>query len=86
MSNQERRYAFAGIIIRDREHSAEAVQKVLTEYGGLIQGRMGLPNLEDGDLSIITVILHATTDEIGALSGRLGRIPGVSIKTGINKS
>ena len=85
MSGNQRRYAFAGIIIEDREKSAPEVQKILTEYSSLIAGRMGIPNLEDGQLSIITVILHATTDEVGALSGKIGRIPGVSIKTGISK-
>ena len=85
MSENQRRYAFAGIIIEDRERSAPEVQKILTEYSSLIEGRMGIPHLDGGDLSIITVILHATTDEIGALSGKIGRIPGVSIKTGISK-
>ena len=86
MSDQKRRYAFAGIIIEDREQSAAQVQKILSEHSSIITGRMGIPNLENGSLSIITVILHATTDEIGALSGKLGRIPGVSIKTGISRS
>ena len=85
MSNN-RRYAFAGIIIEDRERAAAEVQKVLSEYSGIISGRMGLPNLEDGKISIITVILHATTDEIGALSGKIGRIAGASVKTGISKA
>ncbi|MBI9108829.1 MAG: CopG family transcriptional regulator [Spirochaetales bacterium] len=85
MSDQNRRYAFAGIIIEDRQRSAALVQKILSEQSSIISGRMGIPNLEDGSLSIITVILHATTDEIGALSGKIGRIPGVSIKTGISK-
>ena len=85
MSGQERRYAFAGIIIEDRENSAPLVQKILSEYSSIITGRMGIPNLEEGGLSIITVILHASTDEIGALSGKIGRIPGVSIKTGISR-
>lgn len=86
MSEQKRRYAFAGIIIENRERSASDVQKILSEYSSIISGRMGIPNLENGALSIITIILHATTDEIGALSGKIGSIPGVSIKTGISKS
>lgn len=85
MNNADRRYAFAGIIVEDRKKSASAVQKILSEHSSLIIGRMGIPNLEDGNLSIITVILNASTDEIGALSGKIGRIPGVSIKTGISK-
>jgi len=86
MSSQEKRYAFAGIIIENRDQSAQLVQKTLSEYSSLISGRMGLPNLEDGNLSIITIIIHATTDEIGALTGKLGRIHGVSVKSGISKS
>ena len=84
MSENQKRYAFAGIIIEDRVVAPE-VQKILSEYSSLISGRMGIPNLEDGKLSIITIILHATTDEIGALSGKIGRLDGVSIKTGISK-
>ena len=86
MSNSSKRYAFAGIIIEDRELAAGRVQQVLSEFSSIISGRMGLPNLEKGKISIITVILHADTDEIGALSGKIGRIPGVSIKTGISKA
>lgn len=85
MSNQDKRYAFTGIIIENREQSAAQVQKILSEYSSLISGRMGLPNLDNGDLSIITIILHATTDEIGAFTGKLGRLNGVSVKTGISK-
>ena len=86
MSSQNKRYAFAGIIIEDRQKNAGLVQSILSEYASIISGRMGIPNLDHGTLSIITLILHASTDEIGAFSGKIGRIDGVSIKTGISKS
>jgi putative iron-only hydrogenase system regulator len=86
MSSQSKRYAFAGIIIEDREKNAGPVQSILTEYSSIISGRMGIPNLDHGNLSIITLILYATTDEIGAFSGKIGKIDGVSVKTGISKS
>ncbi|MDC7124514.1 MAG: CopG family transcriptional regulator [Spirochaetales bacterium] len=86
MNNEERRYAFAGIIIEDRQKSASAVQEILSEHSSIISGRMGIPNLDQKSLSIITLILYASTDEIGAFSGKIGRLSGVSIKTGISKS
>jgi aspartate ammonia-lyase len=46
---------------------------------------MGLPRLQDGTLSIITLIVRATTDELGALTGRLGSLPGVSVKSALAK-
>ena len=85
MNNVERRFAFAGILIEDRGRSARDVHSILSEYSHLIRGRMGIPNL-DNNLSVITLILYATTDEIGALSGKIGRLQGVSIKTGISKN
>jgi nitrate reductase NapAB chaperone NapD len=34
---------------------------------------------------IIALIVHATTDEIGALTGKLGNLPGVSVKASLTK-
>ena len=50
------------------------------EYGGYIIGRMGLPYRERG-VNIISVVLDAPQDKIAALSGKIGRLPGVSAKT-----
>ncbi len=86
MSLSEKRYAFTGIIIQEREKSASAVQQIISEFSTIIMGRMGLPNIDTGKLSIITLILHANTDEIGAFTGKLGRIDGVTVKTGISKT
>ena len=48
--------------------------------GGAIIGRMGLPYRERG-VNIISVVLDAPQDKIAALSGKIGRLPGVSAKT-----
>lgn len=48
--------------------------------GGYIIGRMGLPYRERG-VNIISVVLDAPQDKIAALSGKIGRLPGVSAKT-----
>ena len=64
---------------------APAVQRILSEYGHLVCGRMGLPHLENDTLSVITLIVRADTDELGALTGKLGRISGVSVKSALSK-
>jgi putative iron-only hydrogenase system regulator len=80
----EKRLGFVGIVIESRKKSAPEVNKVLTEYGDLISGRMGIPHLKH-DNSVIVIIVDATTDELGALTGKLGKIEGISVKSGLSK-
>jgi len=80
-----KRLGFVGIIIQDRKISAGLVNTILSEFGQIIIGRMGIPHLKD-QRSIITLIVEATTDELGALTGKLGKIPGVSVKSGLGKT
>ncbi len=79
-----KRLGFVGIILEDRRQSAQEVNRVLTEFGDLSVGRMGVPHARDGQ-SVIVLIVDATTDEIGSLTGRLGKIPGVSVKSALGK-
>lgn len=72
------RIATIGIIVSDKD-SVERLNGVLHDYGQWIIGRMGLPYREKG-VSIISVALDAPQEEISALSGKLGMIPGVSAK------
>ena len=80
----ENRLGFVGIILEDRAVSAPAVNKVLAEFGEEILARMGLPHVR-GSHAVITLIVDASTDRIGALTGRLGEIPGVSVKSACAK-
>ena len=75
----ETRVALIGIIV-EQESSAAALNALLHEYGGYIIGRMGLPYRERG-VNIISVVLDAPQDAISALSGKIGRLEGVSAKT-----
>jgi len=81
----EKRLGFVGIIISDRKRSAEKVNKILSEYGERIVGRMGMPYNRRG-CAVITLIVDATTDEIGSLTGQLGAITGVAVKSACAKS
>ena len=77
------RIAIIGIIVENTER-ADDINQILHEYGSFIVGRMGIPYRER-KLSVISVVIDATTDIIGALSGKLGMIEGVSVKTVYSK-
>jgi putative iron-only hydrogenase system regulator len=72
------------IIVKKRAMVAPHVNDVLTQFGDIIVGRMGLPH-HSRDLNIITLIVDATTDEIGALTGKLGLIKDVTVKSTLAK-
>lgn len=84
MNNQDKRLGFVGIIIENREISAPAVNNVLHSFSAFILARTGLPNAK-GTASVITLVVDITTDQLGVLTGNLGNIPGVSVKSGLAK-
>ena len=72
------RVALISFIVEQAD-SVEALNRILHEYGAYIIGRMGLPYQKRG-ISIISIAVDAPADIISALSGKLGRLPGVSSK------
>lgn len=81
----DKRLGFVGIIIEDRNKNVGNVNEVLSEHAAIIAGRMGIPYKEK-DCSVITVIVDATTDELGRLTGKLGQLEGVSVKSALSKN
>lgn len=79
---KERRISVVGIIVTNREESADKVNEILSRYGHYIIGRMGIPYREKG-ISVMALIVDASTDELGALTGQLGSIPGVKVKSAV---
>ena len=73
------RIAIMGIIVEDPE-SVEALNELLHEYRDHIFGRMAGPYRERG-VSVISVPLDAPQDVTSALAGKVGSLPGVSVKT-----
>lgn len=74
----EEKIAIIGLFIRDKE-SVNEVNELLHKFSDKIIGRMGIPYREES-LSIISVIVKASGDEISALSGSIGRLNGVTVK------
>ena len=75
----ETRVGVVAIIVEDSDSVAE-VNRILHEYAIHIIGRMGIPHRER-KINIISVVVDAPHDEISALSGKIGRLKGVSTKT-----
>lgn len=73
------RVAIMGIIVEDPD-SVGILNSVLHEYGTYIIGRMGIPYKEKG-ISIISIAIDAPQEVISALSGKIGNLAGVSVKT-----
>ncbi len=74
----ETRVAVIGIIVENTE-SAEKSNSILHEYAQYILGRMGVPYQKRG-ISVISIIIDAPQPVISALSGKLGKLEGVSTK------
>ena len=75
----ETRIAVMSIIV-EQPDSVPAVNELLHSYASCILGRMGIPYRERR-LCLISIALDAPQDQISALAGKLGKLPGVSIKT-----
>ena len=80
-----KRFGFVGITIDKEITTGVEVQKVLTNYSDLIVGRMGIPGVNNTSMSVITLIVNTSTDELGALTGKLGKLNGVHVKSGLCK-
>jgi len=74
----ERRLGVVGIVLEDRKKAAPRVNQILSEHGEIIAGRMGLP-YRGRKVSVIALIVDGNTDELGAMTGRLGALPGVRV-------
>ena len=75
----ETRVALIGIIVEDPD-AAEPLNELLHQYGEFIIGRMGLP-YKTRKINIVSIALDAPQDTISSLAGKLGNLPGVSVKT-----
>jgi putative iron-only hydrogenase system regulator len=82
----EKQVGVVAVIIKDRKMASPKVNEVLSQYGEMVIGRMGLP-YHERNIHIVTLIVDGSTDEIGAMTGKLGIIPGVVVKsTLVNKN
>ena len=84
MCDTSKRLGFIGILVEDM-NSVEKVNEALSAHSKLIVGRMGIPYRDRG-VSVISLVVDGTNDEVSALTGTLGRIPGISVKSMLEKA
>ena len=83
MTEQETRLAIIAIVVEDSGSVVE-LNALLHEYSAYIIGRMGIP-YPARSVSLISVAIDAPGETISALTGKLGRLPGLSVKTAYSK-
>lgn len=79
------RLGVVGVFVYESGQTA-AVNQILAAFSHNIRGRLGVPHVEsDPPISVIAIIFEGSTDELGALTGKLGRIPGIEAKSLVSK-
>ena len=77
-----KRIGVIGIVIENPKSCVEKVNSIISAYSHLIIGRMGIPKKEH-NVGVISLIIEGNTDEIGSLTGKLGNIPNVTVKSAL---
>jgi putative iron-only hydrogenase system regulator len=70
----------AVIILISGEGDIKKINSIISEHSELILGRQGIP-LRDRATNVISLIVEGNTDHIGSLTGKLGRLTGVKVKS-----
>jgi len=78
----EKRIGTALIIVEETTN-VHRLNEIISDHGAIILGRQGLPI---DDVRIISLILHGTTDEISSLTGQIGKLSGIQIKSALAKN
>ena len=75
----EKRIGGVILVVTD-EVDIRRVNSIISDHSEMILGRQGIP-LRDRSTNVISLVLEGNTDRIGSLTGKLGRIPGVKVKS-----
>lgn len=72
----------AVIIVLNDQVDIQQVNAIISDHSEMILGRQGIP-LRDRSTNVISLVLEGNTDRIGSLTGKLGRIPGVKVRSAL---
>ncbi len=78
----EARIGVVGIVLDNPQNDAQKVNAVLSKYSDIIKGRMGLP-FSEHNISVISLVVSGDTNRVGALTGTLGQMDGVTVKSAL---
>ena len=79
----ESRIGTVGIVVDDQE-STPQINAILHQYADIIVGRLGIPYRSRG-VSVIVLVVDGSMDAISGMTGRIGKIRGVSVKAAVSR-
>ena len=79
-----KKVAVISAILEEPDKCQQAFNEVISNFKGIIKGRMGIP-LDKENVSVISIVTIGEMDVINSLTGKLGNIPHVLVKTSISK-
>lgn len=79
----DKRIGVVGIVVEDISNASK-VNTILHDYANIVVGRMGIP-YKDRGISIISIIVDGSMDQISAMTGKLGKLDSISVKTALTK-
>lgn len=77
-----KRIGVVGIVIDEPKQVSDRVNAIISSHQHMVIGRMGIPR-PDEHVGVIALIIEGTTDEVGSLTGKLGSLPGVTVKSAL---
>lgn len=80
-----KRIGVIGIVITNPHAVSAEVQNILSDFADIIVGRMGVP-IREHNIGTLSVIVNGPTERISALTGRLGRLNGVNVKSALTST
>lgn len=80
----EKKIGVVGVILESPAETQMRFNEIVSEFRPIIKGRTGIPFDQHG-ISVVTIIVMGTVDEINSFTGKLGHLKHVSVKTSISK-
>lgn len=78
-----KKIAVIGAVLENPHETQKKFNEIISDFKVIVKGRMGIP-FEEADVAVISVTVLGHVDEINALTGKLGNLPHVSVKTAIS--
>lgn len=78
-----KRIAVVAAVLEEPKQCQQTFNNIVASFNGVIKGRMGIP-MDEHKISVISLTVLADLNEINALTGKLGKINGVTVKTAIS--
>lgn len=79
-----KRVAIISAILESPDVCQQKFNNIISDFKGIIRGRMGIP-IQEADISVVSITVIGQLDEINSLTGKLGNIEFVTVKTSISK-